>query len=173
MSGYRARLRLYRAGAGEGKSEPRRESSIERVVRLPPTRSEGVTDVTVFLATDDVGRPQGSLDALAEESRAIADELRSGRLDATTLERQDRFLQRLLEAGRTLEQDGPTDERQATSARDVGRRAVTALPQDLLDPLGFPLPTPEELEALTPGQRRLVLDYFDRVNRRRASEGPR
>jgi hypothetical protein len=119
------------------------------------------------------GGMQGSLDALAEESRAIADELRNGRLDATTLQRQDRFLQRLLEAGRTLEQDGPTDERQATSARDLGRRAVTALPEDLLEPLGFALPTPGELEALTPGQRRLVLDYFDRVNRRRASEGPR
>ena len=119
------------------------------------------------------GGMQGTMDALAEESRAIADELRSGRLDATTLERQDRFLQRLLEAGRTLEQDGPTDEREATSAQDVGRRAVTALPDDLLDPLGFPLPTPEELGALTPGQRRLVLDYFDRVNRRRASDGPR
>jgi hypothetical protein len=117
------------------------------------------------------GGMRGTLDALADESRAIADELRSGRLDGTTLERQDRFLQRLLEAGRTLEQDGPTDEREATSAQDVRRRAVTALPEDLLDPLGFPLPTPEELGALTPGQRRLVLDYFDRVNRRRASGG--
>jgi hypothetical protein len=119
------------------------------------------------------GGMRGTLDALAEESRAITDELRGGRLDAETLARQDRFLQRLLEAGRTLEQDGPTDEREATSAEDVGRRAVTALPDDLLDPLGFTLPTPEELGALTPGQRRLVLDYFDRVNRRRASEGPR
>lgn len=115
------------------------------------------------------GQSQSTLDALAEESQEIAVQLNQGRLDATTLGRQDQFLQRLLSAGRTLERDGPTDEREATSAEPGPRRAVTAIPEELLDPLAFPLPTAEELEQLSPGQRTLVLEYFDRVNRRRAS----
>jgi hypothetical protein len=115
------------------------------------------------------GQPRSTLDALADESEQIAEELQQGRLDATTLGRQDQLLQRLLSAGRTLERDGPTDEREATAAKPTPRRAVTALPEEILDPLAFPLPSAEELERLSPGQRALVLEYFDRVNRRRAS----
>ncbi len=117
------------------------------------------------------GRTRSNLDALADESEEIAEELRQGRLDATTLQRQEQFLERLLSAGRTLERDGPTEEREATSAEPVPRRAVTALPEELLDPRALPLPSSEELGALRPAQRRLVLDYFERVNRRRASDG--
>ena len=119
------------------------------------------------------GRTRSNLDALADESEQIAEELRQGRLDATTLQRQERFLERLLSAGRTLEQDAPTEEREATSAEAVPRRAVTALPEELLNPLALPLPSSVELGELSPAQRRLVLDYFERVNRRRATEGVR
>ncbi|MEX0935273.1 MAG: hypothetical protein WD013_00115 [Gemmatimonadota bacterium] len=118
-----------------------------------------------------IGSSRDNLDALSEESEDIADDLDGGRLDATTRERQEAFLDRLLDAGRTLERDGPTDEREGTTAEATERRAVTALPEDLLQPSGIPLPTAQELEALPPGQRRLVLDYFDRVNRGRASGG--
>ena len=119
------------------------------------------------------GRTRSNLDALADESNEIAEQLRQGRLDATTLQRQEQFLQRLLSAGRTLERDGPTEEREATSAEPVRRGAVTALPEELLDPLALPLPSAAELGALSPAQRRLVLDYFERVNRRRAAGGGR
>ena len=116
------------------------------------------------------GAMRSNLDALADEGMEIAEELRRNRLDGTTLQRQERFLERLLSAGRTLERDGPTEEREATSAEPVPRRAVTALPEELLDPLALPLPSSVELGALSPAQRRLVLDYFERVNRRRAAE---
>ncbi len=119
------------------------------------------------------GRTRNNLDALADESEEIAEELRQGRLDATILRRQEEFLERLLSAGRTLEQDAPTEEREATSAEAVPRRAVTALPEALLNPLALPLPSMVELGVLSPAQRRLVLDYFERVNRRRAAEGGR
>lgn len=119
------------------------------------------------------GGRRGNLDALAEESSEIAEALGEGRLDATTLGRQERFLERLLDAGRTLERDGPTDEREATSAEATPRRAVTALPEDLLESGALSLPSPAELGALSPAQRRLVLDYFERVNRRRAAGGGR
>ena len=117
------------------------------------------------------GGTRSTLDALAQESDGIADELREGRLDATTRERQGELLERLLSAGRTLERERPTDEREATSAEEVPRRAITAIPEELLDRLALPLPSAAELGGLTPAERRLVLEYFERVNRRLGTGG--
>ena len=114
------------------------------------------------------GEIPGSLEALSEEAEELAEALAGGRLDATMLERQDQFLERLLAAGRTLERDGPTEEREGTPPGFVERRIVSPLPDYLLDALALPLPEAGEMEALSPAQRRLVLDYFDRVNRRQA-----
>jgi hypothetical protein len=119
------------------------------------------------------GEIPGSLESLSEEGEEISRELSEGRLDATTLDRQDQFLERLLSAGRTLERDGPTEEREGTTAEVVERGAVSPLPDYLLESLALPIPSAEELEILSPGQRRLVLDYFERVNRREAGgDGP-
>ena len=117
------------------------------------------------------GGTRSTLDGLAEESDEIAEELREGRLDASTQERQEELLERLLSAGRTLERERPTDDREATSAEDVPRRAITAIPEELLDLTALPLPSAAELGGLTPAERRLVLEYFERVNRRRSMGG--
>jgi formylglycine-generating enzyme required for sulfatase activity len=61
VSGYRARVRLFRSAAGPGE-EPRTASTIEAVVALPTTEDEGIIEATVHLATDDVGAPTGTLD---------------------------------------------------------------------------------------------------------------
>jgi hypothetical protein len=113
------------------------------------------------------------LEELAREAHDLALELEQGRLDAETLERQGRLLERLLSAGRTLEREGETDQREGTRAGDVERRVVAPLSPELLRSLALPLPSPEELEALSPGERRLVLEYFERMNRRRAGGGER
>jgi hypothetical protein len=113
----------------------------------------------------------GDLEELAREARELAGELEGGRLDAETLERQERLLERLLSAGRTLEREGETDEREGTPAGETERRVVAPLSPELLRSLAFPPPSPEELEALSPGERRLVLEYFERMNRRRAGGG--
>jgi formylglycine-generating enzyme required for sulfatase activity len=60
--GYRARLRLYRSG-GTAAGEPRPASTLETVVALPVVQAEGIVEVNVTLRTEDVARPQGSLDA--------------------------------------------------------------------------------------------------------------
>ncbi len=106
------------------------------------------------------------LDELARESSGISRELGDGRLDATTMERQERLLERLLAGGRTLGMEQPTEEREGTPASDVERSVMPALPEDLLRSERFAPPSPEDLEALSPGQRRMVLEYFDRLNRR-------
>lgn len=109
----------------------------------------------------------GDLEAMAEEAREIAETLRGERIEEETLRRQEELLERLLTAGRTLERDGPTEEREGTPAGPVDRPPVGALPPDLLRGSEVPLPSTGALEALSPAERRLVLDYFDRLNRGR------
>jgi formylglycine-generating enzyme required for sulfatase activity len=70
VGGYVARLRMYPSRAtlsGEppgpnGSGNPP-NSVVDVTVALPLTSSEGILDRTVFLATDSVGVPAGSLDA--------------------------------------------------------------------------------------------------------------
>jgi len=120
--------------------------------------------------------PQGGqdtqrLEEMAALGREIADELAAGRLDAGVLEAQERLLDRMLEAGRTLERDRPTEEREGSRPLPGERVAPSPLPAYLLDPTALQLPTREEMESLSPIERRMILDYFDRVNRRRATGG--
>lgn len=119
------------------------------------------------------GGSSDQLGELAHEAQELARDLDGGRLDAELLDRQRGFLDRLLSAGRILERQGETDEREGTPAGPVERRVVDPLSAELLRQNAFPSPSVEELEALTPGERRLVLDYFERLNRRRAGGGNR
>ena len=61
VSGYRARVRLYHAGATESSAEPQPSSTLEAVVSLPPVGPDGIVDVHVVLLTDDILTPRGTL----------------------------------------------------------------------------------------------------------------
>jgi hypothetical protein len=102
---------------------------------------------------------------LAAEAEQIAQDLEAGRLDRETLERQERLFRRLLDAGRTLEseEDDERTERVAESARpgNVRLPEVTGLPGGAPR---YPYPTWEDLRRLSPEERRLILDYFRRLN---------
>ncbi|TVP49937.1 MAG: hypothetical protein EA350_01285 [Gemmatimonadales bacterium] len=114
-------------------------------------------------------RIAGNLEELRQEAEALARELagsaEEGRPRAETYARQERLLERLLEAGRTLERDEPTQERRGTAARPVERPLIPALPPGLLDRSGVAVPSAEDLARLSPAERRLVLEYFARLNR--------
>jgi hypothetical protein len=126
-----------------------------------------VGEISGLLGGQDDG--VGRLDHLAAEAAAIAVELEGGRLDPEVRARQDRLFHRLLDAGRTLTGDEQTDER-------VGERParVAVVAPDGLDPallegrLRYPVPTAEQLRELPAAYRRLIQEYFDRINR---SEG--
>ncbi|HEX6307892.1 MAG TPA: DUF4175 family protein [Longimicrobiales bacterium] len=116
----------------------------------------------------------GDIDALAREAEQIARQLESGRLPPGTLARQERLFHRMLDAGRSLEKDEFEDERTAERPTDVERRTVQELDAALFrDPTRFRAPTPEELQALPPAYRRLILDYFERLNRPEARQQER
>ncbi|MGH7507654.1 MAG: DUF4175 family protein [Longimicrobiales bacterium] len=132
------------------------------------SRLEGVNEM--MGGREDV---LGRLDALASEAEQIARQLEGGRLPPEVLARQERLFHRLLDAGRTLERDETSDERvgEAPGAFDPSR--AEALDPGLLDDgMRYRVPTPEELRDLPPAYRRLILEYFERLNRPAAAGEP-
>src|SRR5437660_761330 len=104
---------------------------------------------------------------LAQEAKELARQLEAGRLDQQTIERQQRLYRRLLDAGRTLSNDEPDENKERVSRSATGDSVHIP---DILKPgatgAGPRLRYPrwEELQGLTPEQRRLVLEYFRRLN---------
>ncbi len=108
---------------------------------------------------------------LAEEARDLARQLEAGRLDKRTVERQERLFRRMLDAGRTLQGEERDDqkERQSTAGKQDDVRLPPALRAHLEDDnKRIRLPTWEQLQGLSPEDRRLVLEYFRRLTDRPA-----
>ncbi len=104
---------------------------------------------------------------LAREARDIARRLEQGQLDRRTVERQERLFRRLLDQGRTLrgDEEDETKERLSQTARPDNVRLPPALkPGELGQGPRYPYPSWEQLQQLPAEQRRLVLDYFRRLN---------
>jgi hypothetical protein len=115
-------------------------------------------------------RAQGQLQGikeLGEEALELARRLEAGRLDRETVERQQRLFRRMLDAGRTLqgEEEDERKERQSTAAKDGELKLPPALRQRLGGD-GIRFPTWEELQRLSPDERRMVTEYFRRLTAR-------
>ncbi|MEX2466797.1 MAG: hypothetical protein WD995_07795 [Gemmatimonadota bacterium] len=113
----------------------------------------------------------GDLDQLAVEAAELAEMLAEGRLDPETARRQERLFHRLLDAGRSLEREEFSDERESEAPATFERGTVLPLDEGEMGVLPFEMPDAEQLRALSPGVRRLILDYFERLNRDPASGG--
>lgn len=113
----------------------------------------------------------GDLEALAREAEELARELAGGRLEAPTRERQERLFHRLLDAGRSLEKDEYSEERESRAPGAFERGQVLPLGPDALDAVRFRLPPTGALQRLSPAERRLVIQYFERLNRERREDG--
>jgi hypothetical protein len=117
------------------------------------------------------GQVLGQLDELGREAEELAQELERGRLDERIVERQNKLYQRLLDAGRTLEQDEFERERRAERPGDVEVLRPGDLPPELLRGRLYPHPASEVLNRYPPAIRRLILEYFDRLNERGGNGG--
>lgn len=107
----------------------------------------------------------GQLDQLSLEAAAIAGELSGGRVDSDVRARQERLFHRLLDAGRTLEKEEYSEERVGERAERQAAVEPDALDAALLDAvIRYPGPDAAQLRILPAAYRRLVLDYFDRLN---------
>lgn len=108
---------------------------------------------------------QSGAGELAEEARELARLLEAGVLDRQMVERQERLFRRLLDEGRTLrgnEEDDQKERQSRTGSQD--NRLVPETERLPSRGLRYPYPTWQELQRLSPEERRLILDYFRRLN---------
>jgi uncharacterized protein DUF4175 len=104
---------------------------------------------------------------MADEAKELAQRLEAGHLDRSVVERQERLFRRMLDAGRTLQgrEEDPNKERRSITATDDSVHLPPALRARLSDDgLRVRIPTWEELQHLSPEERRLVVDYFRRLS---------
>lgn len=115
-------------------------------------------------------RAQGNMPGageMANEAKELARRMEAGRLDRQTVERQERLFRRMLDAGRTLQgrEEDDRKERQSTTAKGDSISLPPALRARLEDDAGRPrMPSWEQLQQLSPEERRLVVDYFRRLS---------
>ncbi len=103
---------------------------------------------------------------LADEAKDLAQRMEAQRLDRQMVQRQERLFRRMLDAGRTLQgqEEDERKERQSTTARDDSVHLPPALRAKLADEDNrLRVPSWEELQKLSPEERRLVVDYFRRL----------
>jgi hypothetical protein len=117
---------------------------------------------------DEMGEGAGGDRAaqLAKEARQLAEALDGGRIDGTTLARQQQLFRRLLDAGRSLEKDEREDsnKREAKSAKGDEQFAPANTDASGKNASKFREPNWNELRGLTADERRAILDYFKRIN---------
>jgi hypothetical protein len=104
--------------------------------------------------------------SLGDEAQELARALERGRLDREMVARQERLFRRMLDAGRTLQgkEEDERKERESESAKPGEIRLPPGLRAQLLGRDGeIRLPTWEQLQRLSPEERRLVTEYFRRL----------
>jgi uncharacterized protein DUF4175 len=115
-------------------------------------------------------RSQGDISGagqMSEEAKELARRMESGKLDRQVVERQERLFRRMLDAGRTLQgrEEDERKERQSATATDDSVHLPPALRTRLQgDDQRLRVPTWEELQQLSPEERKLVVDYFRRLS---------
>ena len=115
-------------------------------------------------------RGQGNIPGageMADEAAQLSRKLEGGRLERQTVQRQQRLFRRMLDAGRTLQgrEEDEKKERQSTTATGDSVHLPPALRARLEDEhRKLRVPTWEELQQLSPEERRLVVDYFRRLS---------
>ncbi|MFI5232091.1 MAG: DUF4175 family protein [Gemmatimonadales bacterium] len=117
---------------------------------------------------DDVGDADASGRAaeLAREARQLAQTLDQGAVDPTVLARQQRLFRRMLDAGQTLENDqkeesGKRESRPGDQNNPFLPPGTTAAGKEALK---YRVPEWNELRGMSADERRLVIEYFRRLN---------
>ena len=166
MNGQLQSLLSMARAAGQSGSEGLDEQGQAQARRLAQSQRAVAQALDEAADVDPSGRAQ----EMAREARGLAQQLDQGIATAATEQRLERLLRRMLDAGRSLEQE----ERDATQRREaraaareparftpVGSRATGAEAQR------FATPSWAELRVLSPEERALALEYFRRLNAER------
>lgn len=152
-------------------------------IPVPGAAGQGARDAARRLARQQRGvaerlgelgdaNPSGRSDALAGEARQLAQALERQAApnatapDPSTIARQQQLYRKMLEAGRTLEQDERDDQgkREARSGAGVAAVAPATGVESGRAGARYALPAWGDLRALSAEERRLVTEYFRRLN---------
>ncbi len=160
-----AQADLARESGGLLLPSMRGEVDAERLARLAAMQ-ERIARELESLA--DEGGSEGLAarpELLAGEAEEIARSIRDSGLDPETVARQERLFRRLLDAGRTLERDPDPGRRESRAAIAAGRSPTVPVGAEPRAGPRYPYPDEERLRDFSGQTRRLVLEYFDRLNR--------
>jgi hypothetical protein len=108
----------------------------------------------------------GRMDALAKEAQTLSQQIERNGIDPAVAARQQQLYRRLLDAGRFLEQDERDDQgpREAKAANGNGAAGRVDGAQSGKAANKFAPPTWNELRGLGPDERRIVIEYFRKLN---------
>jgi hypothetical protein len=106
----------------------------------------------------------GRTDALAKEAQAVAQQMERNGVDPSVAARQQQLYRRLLDAGRFLEQDERDDQGPREAKSGGANASKVDGPQSGKAGNKYAPPTWNELRGLGPEERRLVIEYFRRLN---------
>ena len=108
----------------------------------------------------------GRMDALAKEAQTLSQQIERNGIDPAVAARQAQLYRRLLDAGRFLEQDERDDQgpREAKAASGNGASGRIDGAQSGKAANKFAPPTWNELRGLGPDERRIVIEYFRKLN---------
>ena len=108
----------------------------------------------------------GRMDALAKEAQTLSQQIERNGIDPAVAARQQQLYRRLLDAGKFLEQDERDDQgpREAKAASGNGASGRINGAQSGKAANKFAPPTWNELRGLGPDERRIVIEYFRKLN---------
>lgn len=155
LNGQMQGLNLLQGGA-------RGEQAQQQARILSRQQREVARDLMDVADNDQTGR----MDALAKEAQAVAQQLERSGLDASVAARQQQLYRRLLDAGRFLEQDERDDEGPREARAGSGRGSSDLLNGTVSGKAAskFTPPSWNDLRGLEPDERRIVIEYFKRLN---------
>ncbi|WP_419935417.1 hypothetical protein [Candidatus Palauibacter sp.] len=116
---------------------------------------------------DLLGRPE----ELAEEAAELSRELELQGPSQETLDRQRELFRRMLDAGRSLEDEDLDPNQRESREATAEPRAPPPIDPELLRGRRFPLPAEALLRELPLFYRSLIFEYFDRLNRVPPADG--
>lgn len=155
LNGQMQGLNLLPGGA-QGQQAQQQTRALARQQRAVASDLRDVSD-------NDVS---GRTDALAQEAQSLAQQIERNGLDESVAARQQQLYRRLLDAGRFLEQEERDDQgpRESRAASGNGSTGAVDGPQSGRAALKYAPPTWNDLRGLAPDERRLVVEYFRRLN---------
>ena len=141
--------------AGEG-----RQQALDKARQLAQSQRQIARQLEQVTDQDATGKAE----ELAKEARLLAQALETSGVDKNTLERQQRLFRRLLDAGRSMEKDDKDESGKRESKSGDPSQLHTPDGRTPSGPSRVREPSWTELRGLSVDERRLVIDYFRRLN---------